>query len=378
MIDNPYLGLQNVGLNRFHDCHSLKIPVPCGNCASCIALRQSYYIQRTQMESIDNHLFMLTLTYSTPCLRFLNINGRKLYYADFTDVQKMFKRLRNRGLKFSYMVVSEYGSTHHRPHFHAIISVPKGPKDTYHDIMNLECHLYNMFLGEWRRNYGSDKKPRYKALCHYIVTPRGRTYDLHYIHPAVTANGEDDVCFYVTKYVTKSDMWLDRLKSALKLNLSPERFEEVWKLLKPRCCISKGFGNYQSDEVKKHIRQGIELAKISKSEFPFFINPHSGQTFPLAPTFKRRFLTLEDQEFFFSLSEYSDGYKETDQVSVMQHHVKDVKLKNIRHNINSRLTSNDFLNEDISNISPEELEKGSDSPFRFSSDDFVGCSDFED
>ena len=65
LIENPYYGLKNVGLNRFHDCTSRFIKVPCNNCPSCIALRQNYFIQRTQMESLDNHLFMLTLTYKT-------------------------------------------------------------------------------------------------------------------------------------------------------------------------------------------------------------------------------------------------------------------------------------------------------------------------
>lgn len=361
LIDNPYLGLQLVGLNRFHDTHSLKIPVPCGNCSSCIALRQSYYIQRCQMESFSHHLFMMTLSYRESMIRFKIVNGRKLYYADFTDVQKMFKRLRNRGLKFSYLVCSEYGGKHHRPHFHAIISVSKEENQTYHDILNLESKLSDMFLGEWRRNYGSDKKPIYKNLCQLVVNRFGRTYDFHYINPISSKNGEDDVAFYVTKYVTKSDSWVDRLKSALKLNLPNEEFSELWKLFKPRACVSKTFGSYNDSKVIAHIRKGIDLSLNSDSKFPYFVHPWSGQTFPLSPLFQKRFLTMSDKEIFFSRSEFSDGYCESEYYDNNSISVADKKLANIRKQINSRLNSYDYSYdfEQTQNLCPEALESNS-------------------
>lgn len=357
-IDNPYKGLKHVGLNYLHDTKSLKLAVPCGNCPTCIALRQNYYIQRTQMESIGNHLFMLTLTYKDSMIRTINVNGRKLYYPDWTDVQKMFKRLRNRGLSFRYQVVSEYGSRHHRPHFHAIISVPKGPKDTYHDIKNLEEKLSNMFACEWKRNYGSDRKPIYKDLCCFVFSFKGRTFDLHWINPSATKEGESDVAFYVTKYLLKADKWVDRLKSALKLNLKPDEFEKVWKLLKPRTCISKGFGDYNNPFVRRHIRKGIELAITTDSLFPFFINPVNGNTFPLSPFYQRRFMTLDDKLHFFSKSEYDDGYNEAIDRNPTKESLNDSRLLRIRKNVNSRLTTYDFINDsEIENLSAEALEK---------------------
>lgn len=381
LIDNPYLGLQKVGLNFLHDTTSLKIPVPCGYCPSCISLRQNYFVQRTQMESINNHLFMLTLTYRQSMIRYLDVNGRRLYYADFTDVQKMFKRLRNRGLKFSYHVISEYGGTNHRPHFHAIISVPKGSKDTFHDIMNLENKLQNMFAGEWRRNYGSDRKPIYKPLCQLIITPRGRTFDLHYINPALSKDGEADVAFYVTKYITKSSDWLNRLKCALKLNLSPDRFVEVWKLLKPRCCVSKSWGSPNDPQVINHIRRGIDASLDSKSEFPYYINPVSGQTFPLSSYYQRRFLTMRDKMSFFYLSsdqEAPDGYKSSPDRNVTKEKFSDNKFLKVQQQIDSRLDSFDDLydyDDKISQLSSDELEKDFNSP-DFLSDDWI--SDFSD
>lgn len=365
MIDNPYLGLKNVGLNRFHDCTSLKIPVPCGNCHSCISLRQNYYIQRCQMESISHHLFMMTLTYRQSMIRYKLVNGRKLYYADFTDVQKMFKRLRYRGLKFSYMVVSEYGGKNHRPHFHAIISVPKGPKDTYHDILNLEFKLSEMFLGEWRRNYGSDKKPIYKQLCQLVINYRGRTYDFHYINPSSTKEGEADVGFYVTKYCLKADKWVDSLKSALKLNTEPDEFQLIWKLLKPRICISKDFGDYKNPLVISHIRKGIEAAKYANSTFPYFINPVNGSTFPLARVYQKRFLTLSDKlSFFMNMPESGDdGFCESEETNITKSRVHDTKLSNIRKQVNSRFNSYDsFYDAEDKNLLPEELEVVASTP----------------
>lgn len=379
MIDNPYLGLAKIGLNRYHDCTSLKLPVPCGNCPTCIALRQSYFVQRCQMMSINHHLFMVTLTYRQSMIRYLTVNGRKLYYADFTDIQNMFKRLNNRGYKCSYFCVSEYGSDHHRPHFHMIIALPKSPKYDYLDILNLEEKWSNLIIGEWRRNYGSKRKPIYKQLCQLVFTDKGRTYDFHYVNPSLTDAGEGDVAFYCTKYLLKADDWLDRLKSALKLNLVPEEFEKVWKLLRPRCCCSKSWGFPKGDlDIAVHIRKGIDLAKQSESLFPFFINPVSGQTFPLAPYYQRKFLTVNDKEYFYLLGDDSrlDTIVDTE-VNRFKSGVKDSRFERIKKQYRENyLTYNPLYDNEDKNLSAEELEKVSnstsipDTDFSFGQDDF--------
>lgn len=56
--------IPNKSFNFLHDCKSVKIAVPCGICPSCVALRQNYFVQRCQMEELDNHLFMATFTYN--------------------------------------------------------------------------------------------------------------------------------------------------------------------------------------------------------------------------------------------------------------------------------------------------------------------------
>lgn len=314
MIDNPYYHLSKVGHNRLHDTSSLKIPIPCGNCPTCVRLRQSYMVQRVQMESLDNHLFFITLTYNNESLPRYKVNDFYLNFANFKHVQNMFKRIRkNYDLpSLSYLVVSEYGGKRHRPHFHMILSYPNSG-ESYGEIMNLERKLHDIILKEWRVNKGSTRKPIYSPLCDFVVTRRGRTFDCHYINPRASDRGEEDVAFYVSKYILKYSDYVDKLKSALRLNLPFDKFKEMWQIMRPKALISKGFGvgrfhGYRQKKlrifpnVRNHIRKGIDHS-LANSEclYPIFINPVSGQTFPLSPYYRRRFMTLDDAYVFLNV-----------------------------------------------------------------------------
>lgn len=118
-IKNPNLGL--VGPNaQFKDTTSRYINVPCGVCCECVASRQMQMVQRLTIESLVNHLFFCTLTYNNESLPVVSTStGYDIRYADVSDVQKMFKRLRYRnafGRPFRYLAVSELGSEKGRPH----------------------------------------------------------------------------------------------------------------------------------------------------------------------------------------------------------------------------------------------------------------------
>ena len=121
-IKNPYLGLGHLGLNRLHDTVNSYINVPCGHCPACTSLRQSWINQRVQMESLDNYLFYGTLTYKEDMVPWVHIGEYNLRVPDMSDFTKMVKRLRNEGMKFSYIVVSEYGGKTYRPHYHFMLS----------------------------------------------------------------------------------------------------------------------------------------------------------------------------------------------------------------------------------------------------------------
>lgn len=119
-IPNPNFGCQDKGFGFMKDCSSRYIVVPCGHCPECIANKQMQFVQRIQMEELDNHLFFASLTYNdemmpeTACS-----NGHIIRFADKNDVQSMMKRLRKRnafGRPFRYLAVSELGSKKGRPH----------------------------------------------------------------------------------------------------------------------------------------------------------------------------------------------------------------------------------------------------------------------
>lgn len=118
-IKNPNLGMTGPNA-QFKDCVSRFIEVPCGVCADCVASRQMQLVQRLQVESLVNHLFFCTLTYNNECLPVVTTStGYFIRFADVTDVQKMFKRLRKKnafGRPFRYLAVSELGSKKGRPH----------------------------------------------------------------------------------------------------------------------------------------------------------------------------------------------------------------------------------------------------------------------
>lgn len=375
-IPNPYLGLQNIGLNMLHDCTAQYMEVPCGHCPQCVAMKQSYIVQRSQMEAAENDLFFCTLTYKNSMLRKIDSStGFRFSYADIRDVQNMIKRLRKNnsfGLPFRFWGVTEYGGKKHRPHYHLIFSFPKQRNESLAQFRAREKRYHDIVLSEWKRNtatcldkhgrtVANTRSPKYEKCCDYVETWRNGkrycTYDFHWIDPTVTdAHGkvhdESDVAFYVTKYTVKANKYVDRLKSALRLNLDSDEFSELWKLLRPKALVSKKWGNPDSQYVQSHIRYGIERAKKISSPYPFFLNPTTGQTFPLAPFYKKKQLTVSDAFDFFYLSKDQDFgtgdafrlSREIDPLDVQHRILKFNRLKSL---INAREQSDPFEPDNV-------------------------------
>lgn len=390
-IKNPYCGRSHLGVNFLRDCTAQYIEVPCGYCASCLALKQSYIVQRSQMESLENDLFFCTLTYNNDTIPVLEVNGFKLKYVDISDFQNMIKRLRKKdafGLPFRVWAVTEYGGKKHRPHLHVIFSFPKIPGETRAEKLAREKRYHDIVLHEWRRNIAktfdkhgnivaNTRNPVYVPLCTYFRKRRkngklSTNFDFHWIDPSITdkdgkLHDESDVAFYVTKYTLKASKYVDRLKSALKLNLPPEEFYKVWSKIRPKALVSKKWGNPDSDKVQKHVRKGIDFALVSSDhEFPVFFNPTTGQTFPLAPFYKRRFYSVQDEiSMFYKAKEdfgTNDAFRPREDPRVTTDPIEDYKrrtthFKNVQSQINSRYE--DEFNE------PEpqfyQLDKDSDS-----------------
>jgi len=295
---NPNYGLKNIGYNFLKDCDSQYINIPCGYCPNCIAVKQMYLVQRIQMESLYNHIFFGTLTYNDECLPVINVNDHLIRYADLNHVVLSIKRLRKDkafGRDFRYFLVSELGTLKGRPHFHCLFLLPKLPKDTYFDCLNLEKKLYDTLKKYWSFNVGTNRKPVYKSRFTYVQKfihgQLKSNYDLHYVNPALTPNGTSDVAFYVLKYMLKYSDRAERLQQALRLNLDASDYAFIWQLVRPRWQSSHGFGlnmyhNRPDPRIINYLHECVTKTPVG-SPYPYYFNPNNGMSFPLAPFYRK-------------------------------------------------------------------------------------------
>ena len=268
-VNNPYIQL-------YKDTTAQYIAVPCGHCAECRRLKQLGLITRVKFESLVNYVYFFTLTYNSN-IPYISIPGfdENFYYADYSDVQKMFKRIRKNNLigrPFKYLVVREYGKKG-RPHFHGLLFVQSLPSDDKLFKFSLETKLYKLILDNWQRNEGSNRNPDYVNLTTYRYVYRfGRAnynYDLHLVQP--DDRGKDDACgFYVIKYMFKKSKYVDYLYMKL-LNQFPdkdEKFRHYWNYIKPKSWKSVDFGRKKDDEVRQKIISDARRSLASKLSVP--------------------------------------------------------------------------------------------------------------
>lgn len=105
-----------------------RIAVPCGRCPACVVSQSHEWRVRLE-EELSNSFsaYFITLTYdddSVPIEKCSDSDGNE-YFARVVskrDVQLFLKRLRKRfpGEEIRYFLVSEYGPTTFRPHYHGI------------------------------------------------------------------------------------------------------------------------------------------------------------------------------------------------------------------------------------------------------------------
>ncbi|UPW41905.1 replication initiator protein [Dipodfec virus RodF1_80] len=99
------------------------IPVPCGRCEFCLSRkRQQWFFRITQEVASASSAFFITLTYDDA---HLPLDGRVCK----RDCQLFLKRFREqiRPYRIRYFLVSEYGESFGRPHYHLILfNYPKG------------------------------------------------------------------------------------------------------------------------------------------------------------------------------------------------------------------------------------------------------------
>lgn len=277
LIPNPNYHNRTELIRQTADTENQYIRVPCGVCGECLMKRQSDIVQRCRCLSLDHYMFFFTLTYNRESLpRITTSQGVTIPFADYSDIQKMFKRIRKSNAfnrDFKYLCVSERGSKKGRPHFHGIIFIPKISTDDKLYSAVTETLVRNTIFKEWRRNYGSSRSPIWKPLFTYrskfVAGKRFSNFDCHYIVPHSTEKGSDDVAFYVSKYVLKPSNVENRLQQALKLNLDPAEFDTIWRCVKSRCFWSKGFGAFTELE-KEYVRSCVRRSSSDPNGFQFF------------------------------------------------------------------------------------------------------------
>ncbi len=315
-ILNPNFRQGKLGFNRIHNTVDKYIQVPCGHCRQCIATKQSYFLQKYDVELMDNELFFFTLTYKEEFLprcpdKFPDFAGLPCFRI--SDFQKMIKRIRKKvDFAFKYILVCEYGGAKHRPHYHGLISLPRSLIPNLFVARQYETRLWHLFFDEWRINLGSARNPRYEKLFDYYNLYGRRNFDLHYVEHIF--NAEQALPYYVSKYLFKYDSYFNRLYRQIRFsNYDRDQKLELLRHFRPRLIYSKDFGFALNEEQKNYVDYCVKSSlAMDPSQFPQYSYKITGKKFQLAPIYRKKFLSLEQV-----LSIYDHRDHEADSMSVL-------------------------------------------------------------
>lgn len=139
-----------------------KIAVPCGHCASCVySSAQEWRVRLNEEFEHSYNAVFITLTYnddSLPLSVGTTFGGDRVVVPSVCkrDVQLFLKRLRSHYEKFfgksdlRYYIVSEYGPTTLRPHYHGLLFNCNG-----FDPRNQKslCRLSELIADKWDNGY---------------------------------------------------------------------------------------------------------------------------------------------------------------------------------------------------------------------------------
>ena len=335
---------------KFHNTTTQYDYRPCGQCSQCLQMKQMYIVQRLQMESVNSLLFFCTLTYNRKYLPIIDDFGLKLPYARYNDIRLFLQRLRDNNVldyPFKYLIVSEHGTQKHRPHWHLMFMIDKKYFKSYNDIMDFETRKRFEVLKYWSENVGTRKNPVYECRLTYKERFNRRTYDFHYVNPALSNDGEADVAFYVTKYCLKPNDYIQKIKRLIHCKVPEEDKLRIWNLFRPKRLWSNGVGAVTSPKQHELINKGYLMAHDNSSPYPYFVNPVDGSTQPLSPYYKREFTTVEDLEKFLSNSDSeficddATTLTEREDIDIIKR--KEDKFKAIQKRINDRDMHVDFF-----------------------------------
>lgn len=336
-------------LSKYKDITSRYIPVACGQCYECKTLRQSYKTQRFAMESLQSDFYFCTLTYNNehlPVLTLCDEDGAAIFEHSVPcvqHIQNFIKRIRKRdvfGRPFKYFCASEYGGKNHRAHYHILFAVEKDTTKTVKEKQVEAVKFGKLIQQEWAINVGTRKNPIYEPLFTHKKKWQGgklySNYDFHFIAPLENA-ADDDVYYYVTKYVLKSDAHVAKIISLVRhltedptrkfsfdiysagkklTSLSNESYEGFYhvleQFLKPFSLCSKHFGlpfppsedrpvnTIITDYIKRNIKESVRNSSSNLRSWFSLVLPQNGITVPMSPYYWKKFAEMED---FSTISE---------------------------------------------------------------------------
>lgn len=232
--------------------------VPCGKCIGCLQMRRSQWTYRLCKEADYSDLsYFVTLTYDDDHLLNNMYQYKNVVFPIFSkrDCQLFFKKLRKRldkfsdkTIKLSYLLVSEYGTTTFRPHYHA--------------------HLFF-------KNVAPDQE---RFIQHMIV----QSWDCSTNDPCIMASNQANI-HYVTKYALKdisgvfSEIEYERINGKY-IGFSKEAntyLERPFMM----CSTRPYIGSAMEDDLEQHISQnGANCIGV-------YLN---GSSMPLPRVFRRK------------------------------------------------------------------------------------------
>lgn len=258
--------------------------VPCGKCESCRqAMRDEWFLRAfaEYRDTIDagGKVYFPTLTYSPESLPLFNTKTGKLCHNEkkygknkycvpcfskadikryIKTMRKKFERLGITGLK--YLVCSEYGETTQRPHYHALIYIPKN---------NLtESKVQSILLDSWKFGIAF-----WSPLGAEIQSQRG--------------------ILYVTKYVCKDISYIDTYESIRDFQYSSKRNRQLIDEYMPHHHQSKGFGLnlfkwlLDKDNIDYYIENGVSDDYLGLG--------NQGRSYPIPRYIREKIMFTKDE-----------------------------------------------------------------------------------
>lgn len=140
-------------------------------CQACLVNRQLQWKFRLSKEvNYSDITFWLTLQYDDEHLP--RSNG--VPCVDKNDCQNFFRKLRKYidihelKLSFKYFLVSEYGPTTNRPHYHCLMLFRADPCVTFNQKLKYRQMLYNVIYERWYHGH-VEEKPFHNGVIRYLT-----------------------------------------------------------------------------------------------------------------------------------------------------------------------------------------------------------------